>query len=62
MITFAERFNGTGAADNGWINPYLFSGTNIYVKGKYGSDGKWDSELIDAQVGVYLLIKQIMTR
>lgn len=35
MLQFAELWNGTGCADFGRINPYLYAGTNIYSKGKY---------------------------
>lgn len=33
------------------LNPYLWSGTNHYKKGKYTSDGKFDPECISQQVG-----------
>jgi lysozyme family protein len=61
MPTFAEVFNGTGYADNGYISAYLYNGTNIYSKGKYASDGRYDPNLVDAQSGVYILLKAIMS-
>ena len=42
-----------------FVETYIFSGTNLYSKGKYGSDGKYDSNLVDKQPGVYLLIKTL---
>lgn len=60
MMSFAENYNGTGYAKNHHINPYLFSGTNVYKKGKYKSDGNYDPNLVDDQAGVYILLKAII--
>lgn len=38
-------------------SPYIFSGTQFYEKGKYASDGIFDAELVDAQVGCMAFIK-----
>lgn len=59
MLQFAEFWNGTGCADNGRINPYLYSGSNIYTKGKYTSDGVWDPNFVDKQPGVFYLLSQV---
>lgn len=55
-----ERFNGEGyhnhsdptAPSSPEPNPYLWSGTNIYHKGKYTGDGHWDSSVVDVQSGI----------
>ena len=61
MLAFAEKFNGTGYTDyHKGNNPYLYSGTNIYKKGKYDYDGHYNSNLVDRQVGVFALINKIL--
>lgn len=42
--------------------PYVWSGTSHYIKGKYASDGQWDADLVDEQVGcasILLSLKQM---
>lgn len=54
-----ERYNGFGYrqyhADV--LTPYLWSGTNLYTKGKYTADGKWDGNAVSEQIGVAALLK-----
>ncbi|MBW4643573.1 MAG: hypothetical protein KME23_11395 [Goleter apudmare HA4340-LM2] len=54
-----ERYNGFGYRQYHpeVLTPYLWSGTNLYTKGKYTSDGKWDNEAVSAQIGVVALLK-----
>lgn len=61
MLAFSESYNGTGYTDyhNG-NSPYLYSGTSEYVKGKYVEDGKYNSETVDNQVGIFALINKII--
>ena len=35
LVTFAEAYNGTGYFDRGIPSPYVFSGSDVYSKGKY---------------------------
>lgn len=35
---------------------YVYSGTDVYISGKYASDGVYDPNLVDKQPGIYLLI------
>ncbi len=74
MCTFAELFNGTGYDNlkkkNGesMVSPYVFSGTNVYKKGKFvevkNRNGeyvpKYDKNLVDKQVGVLRLLDAIL--
>ncbi|MBH8577360.1 hypothetical protein I8752_31215 [Nostocaceae cyanobacterium CENA369] len=54
-----EKYNGFGYrqyhADV--LTPYLWSGTNLYSKGKYTADGKWDANAVSEQIGVAALLK-----
>lgn len=55
----AERYNGMGYHNMGKISPYLWSGTNLYVRGKYSSDGNYDSGMVDQQLGVIPLYLRV---
>lgn len=59
MLTYAEKYNGFGYANNQRINPYLYSGTDLYSSGKYVKDGKYDSSVVDAQPGIYVLMTSL---
>jgi len=59
MMAFAESYNGLGYYNKGLVSPYVYSGTNVYTKGKYVVDGKFSSSTIDGQPGVYLLINSL---
>lgn len=45
----------------GNIAHMIFSGTNINKKGKYTDDSGYDPNVVDKQVGVFLLIDKIYT-
>ena len=54
-----ERFNGAGYHDDHpeVLSPYLWSYSNHYTKGKYGSDGHFDPNLVSKQCGGAVLLK-----
>lgn len=56
-----ERYNGWGYRQYHpeTLSPYLWSGTQHYVRGKYVADGKWDSSAVSKQTGAIALIKRI---
>jgi len=56
-----ERFNGFGyRLYQDMATPYLWSFSNHYVKGKYGSDRKYDPELVSKQPGAVVLLLSLM--
>lgn len=59
-----ERYNGRGYMIHqpGTLSPYLWSMTSLYEKGKYASDGKFDPELRDKQVGLVAFLKNLLER
>ena len=60
MVTFAEIYNGTGYTDyRGIASPYVYSGANVYVSGKYVSDGTYSATTVDKQPGIYMLITSV---
>ncbi len=60
MLTNLERYNGVGYANRGLPSPYIWSGTDQYIKGKYVADGVFDPEEVDKQLGCAGLILAIM--
>ncbi len=58
MLQYAELWNGTAYVDSGKINPYIYSGTNLYTCGKITNSG-WQETLVDQQAGIYFLLTQV---
>jgi lysozyme family protein len=54
-----ERFNGKGYINRNMPSPYLWSGTNQYVKGKYIADGVFSADAVSKQVGCATLMKYL---
>lgn len=52
LATFAETYNGAQYSLDGVPSPYVFSGTDVYSKGKYTTDGVLDPNFVDTQIGV----------
>ena len=57
-----EKYNGFGYRNRGQWSPYLWSGSTSYEKGKFGSDGKFDPNLVSKQVGAAVLIARMEAR
>lgn len=56
-LTMLEKYNGLGYANKGVPSPYVWAGTDQYVKGKYPSDGKYNPDMVDTQLGCAGLLK-----
>jgi lysozyme family protein len=50
-LTLLEEYNGLGYAARGIPSPYVWSGTNVYIKGKYVRDGVFNPDVVDVQLG-----------
>jgi lysozyme family protein len=50
-LTMLEQYNGLGYAARGRPSPYIWSGTDQYVSGKYVRDGVYDPRAVDSQLG-----------
>ncbi|MFC4212415.1 hypothetical protein ACFOWA_14545 [Pedobacter lithocola] len=58
-----EAYNGFGYFKYHQINsPYLWSYSNQYSKGKYVSDGKFDSKAVSKQMGAAVILKRMEER
>ena len=55
-LTLLERYNGLGYASRGLPSPYLWSGTDQYIAGKYVRDGVYNPRAVDAQPGCAALL------
>lgn len=58
-LDILERYNGLGYRNKGLPSPYLWAGTDQYVKGKYVADGKFDPNAVDKQVGVAPILMKL---
>ncbi len=61
MLTFAEYYNGTGYMKMGVPSPYTLSGTSCYTRGKYTSDGSYNPNVVDEQIGVLVMLRAIIS-
>jgi lysozyme family protein len=59
-LTTLEEYNGLGYAARGRPSPYIWSGTDQYVSGKYVRDGVYDPNAIDSQLGCAGLLMAMM--
>lgn len=50
-LTKFEEYNGLGYANKGIPSPYVWSGTDQYVRGKYVRDHVFDPNVVDVQMG-----------
>lgn len=61
-----EAFNGFGYRMKHFADttpegasPYIYSGSQFYVSGKYTDDGVFDSSAVDDQLGCMVILKQL---
>lgn len=61
---FLEKYNGFGYRMRGIASPYLWAGSNQYVKGKFVEDGAahWRPEVVDKQLGAMVVLKCILDK
>ena len=59
-LTMLEQYNGLGYASRGRPSPYIWSGTDQYVSGKYVRDGVYDQNAVDQQLGCAGLLLAMM--
>lgn len=57
-----ECYNGLGYRlfHVNCLSPYLWGGTNQYLRGGYSGDGHWDSKYVNQQIGVAALLKTLI--
>lgn len=62
LLTILEKYNGSGYAARGLPSPYIWSATDQYIKGKYVSDGVFDPDFVDRQIGCAALLIAMQKR
>jgi lysozyme family protein len=60
MLYRFERFNGMGYRAHGVYSPYLWSYTNLYDKGRFVGDHKYDADSVSKQCGAAILLKRLL--
>lgn len=56
-MTMFEKYNGLGYANKGLPSPYVWAGTDQYASGKYVSDGVYNPNTVDSQLGCAGIVK-----
>jgi lysozyme family protein len=59
-LLYLELYNGLGYAGMGKPSPYLWSGTDQYVSGKYVRDHDYEADVVDTQPGCAALLKVML--
>lgn len=59
-MTILEEYNGLGYANMGRSSPYVWAGTDQYSRGKYTSDGHYDPNAVDQQLGCAGILAAMM--
>jgi lysozyme family protein len=58
----SERYNGFGYFMRGINSPYVWGGTNLQQRGKFVSDGNFDPNVMDTQLGAAAILKALCER
>lgn len=58
-MTILEEYNGLGYAARGLPSPYVWASTDQYKKGKFISDGHFDPNVVDHQLGCAALFARM---
>ena len=59
MLFRWEKYNGMGYRPFAVPSPYLWSFSNIYAKGKYVADGRFDPDAVSQQCGAAVMLKAL---
>ena len=61
MLYLLERYNGMGYRRRGVATPYLWSFSNLYEKGKFIADGRFDADAVSRQCGAVPMLKAVLS-
>jgi lysozyme family protein len=62
MLYLFEKYNGFGYRKLGIPSPYVWSFSNLYIKGKFLSDHHFDPNAVSAQCGAGVILKDLQAR
>jgi lysozyme family protein len=60
MLYLLEKYNGFGYRNMRMPTPYLWSFSNLYEKGKYVADGRFDRDAVSRQCGAAVMLKALL--
>ena len=60
MLVAWERYNGLGYRQHGIHSPYVWSCTDLYAKGRYVADGKFEANAESRQCGAVAMLKGLI--
>lgn len=60
MLVAWERYNGLGYRPHGIHSPYVWACTDLYAKGRYVADGRFDANAESRQCGAAAMLKGLI--
>ena len=60
MLYLLEKYNGFGYRNMRMPTPYLWSFSNLYERGKYVADGRFDRDAVSRQCGAAVMLKALL--
>lgn len=60
MLVVWERYNGLGYRQYGVNSPYVWACTDLYAKGRYIADGRYDAKAESRQCGAVAILKGLI--
>ena len=60
MLVVWERYNGLGYRHYGINSPYVWACTDLYAKGRYVADGRFDANAESRQCGAVAMLKGLI--
>ena len=60
MLVAWERYNGLGYRPHGIHSPYVWACTDLYSKGRYVTDGRFDANAESRQCGAVAMLKGLI--
>ncbi|OGU64882.1 MAG: hypothetical protein A2279_00375 [Stygiobacter sp. RIFOXYA12_FULL_38_9] len=64
LLYKTEAYNGWGYRNSHpeVLSPYLWSGSNHYLRGKYVADGRWSDTAVSSQIGAAVILRRLVER
>ena len=60
MLVAWERYNGLGYRHHGIHSPYVWASTDLYAKGRYVADGRFEANAESRQCGAVAMLKGLI--
>jgi lysozyme family protein len=60
MLFQFERWNGFGYRFRNVPSPYLWGGSQHYIRGKFIADGRYDASVVSKQIGAGVVLRRLL--